>query len=104
MTLAEALAGVGAILTALGGIFLIVRELNRRERKAANRQIDSLSKQIDVLRRDFLAYHGWAFDLARRLTGRGMEVPPAPELHPLEPEADTENQRRWFWRRRRDEP
>lgn len=87
MTLAEWLTGIGALLAALGGVFLVAREVNRRERRAADRQIDSLSRQVHSLRTDFLAYHGWAFDLARRLTDTGVEVPPAPTLHPLaEPE------------------
>ena len=100
MSLAEALTGIGAILAALGGIFLIIRELNRRERRSADKQIDSLARQVGLLRSDFLAYHGWAFDLAQRMMDQGLEVPPAPDMHPLTDE-EPEPQVRRFLRRRK---
>lgn len=100
MTLAEALAGIGAILTALGGIFLIVRELSRRERRAADRQIDRLTKQVDSLRSDFLAYHAWAYQLTHTMTDAGLPVPPAPKPQPIAEDVDEPRARRWFRRRR----
>jgi hypothetical protein len=83
VNLADWLAGVGAVLAGIGGIFLVVRELNRRERRAADKQIDTLSKQVHILRADALAYHEWAYDLAEQMTDAGMEVPTAPIPHTL---------------------
>jgi hypothetical protein len=100
VTLADWLAGIAAALTALGGIFLVVRELNRRERRSADKQIDTLTKQVHVLREDSLAYHSWAYDLAERMTDAGMDVPPAPRPSTLAEPNDEPKMRRLL---RRDE-
>lgn len=83
MTLAEMLYAIGAVLTGVGGIVLIVRELQRRERRAADRQIDTLSKQVQALREDSVEYHRWAFDLAEQMADKGLDVPKAPAPHDL---------------------
>jgi hypothetical protein len=102
VTLAEALTGIAAVLCAVGGIILIVRELHRRERRSADRQIDTLSKQVHTLRADTMAYRSWGFKVARTMVDAGLEVPPPPEPTELaEPGDDTDLARPRWWQRRR---
>jgi len=80
------LAGIGAIVTAAGGIVLIVREFRRRDRRKSIREIEQLNDEVHALRADFLAYRSWAYDLAVAMTGHGLPVPPAPPpVHSVTP-------------------
>ena len=78
MTLDAILAGIGAIITAAGGIVLVVREFRRRDRKASLQELDQLGDEVHALQADFLNYRRWAYDLAVMLTDMGVHVPPAP--------------------------
>jgi hypothetical protein len=78
VTLDAILAGIGAIVTAAGGVILVVREFRRRDRKASLRALDQLSDEVHALEADFLSYRRWAYDLATMLTDMGVHVPPAP--------------------------
>lgn len=79
MDLTAILAGVGAILTAAGGIVLVVREFRRRDHRAANAEIDVLSDELHRCRHLHLLWRNYAFDLQRRLADHGLPPPPPPE-------------------------
>jgi hypothetical protein len=72
--------GIGAILTAAGGVLLVVREFRRRDRRAYRREIDDLSDQLHLCRADFTTFRSWAFELRQRAADAGVEQgePPQP--------------------------
>lgn len=73
-------AGIGAILTGAGGVALVVREFRRRDRRAANRQIDDLTAEVTALRHDVITCRRYAYNLAEQMVELGHEVPPRPML------------------------
>jgi hypothetical protein len=77
--LAAILTGIGAILTAAGGTVLVIREFRRRDRKAANQEIESLSSDLHRCRAVHIKWRGYAFELRERLADHGLQVPDPPE-------------------------
>lgn len=98
MTLDVILAGIGAIVTAAGGIILIVRELRRRDRVASVRQIDDLTTDLNAVRQEALACEQWAFFASQMMVAQGMTPPkmPDPVRAPPPPEQPS------WWQRRQD--
>ena len=72
--------GIGAILTAAGGVTLVVREFRRRDRAAYRQEVDDLSDQLHLCRADFTTFRTWAFELRQRAADAGVEQdePPQP--------------------------
>jgi hypothetical protein len=85
MNLQALLAALGAILAAAGGIYLLVKEFRRRDRIASARQIDDLSDELTITRRDLLVYQQWAFDTSQTMASSGMVPPELPTVHPAAP-------------------
>ena len=73
------LAGIGALVAAVGGVILIVREFRRRDHRAMTRQLDDLTQEVWALRVDLVAYRRWAFTVQRQAVG--VELPVEPEPH-----------------------
>jgi hypothetical protein len=73
-------AGIGAILTAAGGVMLVIREFRRRDHRAARRTIADLNADITELRHDVLTCRRYAYLLAERMVELGHEVPERPIL------------------------
>ena len=65
--------GIGAILTAAGGVTLVVREFRRRDRRAYRQEVDDLSDQLHLCRADFTTFRTWAFELRQRAADAGVE-------------------------------
>jgi hypothetical protein len=72
--------GIAAILTATGGVILVIRELRRRERREYDKEIGELSDQLHLCRSDFTAFRLWAFQLRQSAADRGVDAgePPQP--------------------------
>lgn len=65
MGLETILTGIGAILTAAGGTYLLVHEFRRRDRRESQKEIESLEEDLHHVRQDnivlrrILHEHGW---------------------------------------------
>lgn len=88
MTLDVILAGIGAIVTAAGGVILVIRELRRRDRVASVRQIDDLTNDLNATRQEALVCERWAFQVSEMMIGQGITPPelPKPVRTPLPPD------------------
>lgn len=62
MSLDVILTGLGAIVSGAGGVWLIVHEFRRRERRACRREIDDLSDDLHACRQDQIRLRRWMFD------------------------------------------
>lgn len=74
------LTGIGAILTAAGGCWLVITEFRRRDRRQCREETDELNDALHATRMDFDAYRAWAFELRQSAIDAGVFVgdPPAP--------------------------
>ena len=101
MTLDVLLTGIGAILTAAMGVLLVLRELRRRDRIAASRQIDELAYSLTVTRQDVIAYQQWAYHASQLMVANGVIPPAMPPINPAAPEEDPKEERQESRRERR---
>jgi hypothetical protein len=58
---------------------LIVREFRRRDHRAMSRQLDDLTREVNVLRADLVALAAWAFVAHREAARVGVTLPAEPE-------------------------
>ena len=93
MDLAAIFTGIAAILTAAGGVILVVREFRRRDRRDCQRDIDELTEDLHLLRQDYTDFRRWAFLMHQRAIDAGAEVENPPPPRPLAP-TDHEGVRR----------
>ena len=77
---------IGAILTGTGGLFIVVSELRRRDRRARGilAEIDSDLYRVTEA---YIDQRRYGFDLRRRLTDLGEDTDPMPTI------ADPDEQR-----------
>jgi len=95
------LTGIGAIITAIIGITLVIKELRRRDRVASSRQIDELSNSLVVTRQDVIAYQQWAYNASELMVANHVHPPDMPPIHATAPEEDPRDNRRQKRRQRR---
>ncbi len=81
MSLDAVLAGVAAILTAAGGIALVVREFRRRDRRAAQRQLDDVIRELAALQHDYIELRTFMVQVSELLIDHGITPPPMPPPH-----------------------
>lgn len=75
------LAGCAAILTAAGGIALVVREFRRRDRRAAQRQLDDVIRELALLQHDYIELRKFMVQVSELLIDRGIDPPVMPPPH-----------------------
>jgi len=78
------LTGIGAIVTAGGGVVLLVREFRRRDRVESDKELDALSRDLHATRADLIAFRRYAFELRGLLADAGIDQPDAPSPHELD--------------------
>jgi len=81
--LATILTGCAAIVTAAGGVILVIRELRRRDRRDCQRDLDELGMDLHLLREDFAEFRRWAFLMQQQAIDAGADVSNPPPPRPL---------------------
>lgn len=72
------LAGIGAILTAAGGIFILIHEFRRRERRQMQKQIDDMADELNSLQHDYLELRKFMLQISTLLVDNGILPPEIP--------------------------
>jgi len=81
---------VGDIVVAaigfVGGIWIAVHELRRRERRVTRREINDLTREVEALRHLLLEQRRYIYRVASTMIDAGLDVPqpPAPSFDPGE--------------------
>jgi hypothetical protein len=84
------LLGIGAIVTAAGGIYISVHEFRRRERRVTRKEIEDLTDEVESLSRLLLEQRRYIYRLVTLMIDAGMNPPqpPAPSFDPGEYDND----------------
>ena len=85
MDVAAIFTGVAAILTAAGGMILVIREFRRRDRVACQEDLDQIGEDLHLLRQDFAHFQRWAYMLRQQALQAGVDASDPPEPRPLAP-------------------
>ena len=93
MDVAAIFTGVAAILTAAGGMILVIREFRRRDRVACQQDLDQIGEDLHLLRQDYAHFQRWAYVLRQQALSAGVDASDPPEPRPLAP-LDTDGLRR----------
>lgn len=93
MSLDSILVGIGAFVSALGGIYIAVHELRRRERRVTRAEIDELTTELESLSKLLLEQRRYIYKLVTLMIDAGMNPPqpPAPSFDPGEYDDDKED-------------
>jgi hypothetical protein len=83
--LAAIFTGMAAILTAAGGMILVIREFRRRDRNACQEDLDQLGEDLHLLRQDYAHFQRWAYLLRQQALEAGVDTSDPPEPRPLAP-------------------
>ena len=78
MSVDEVLAGVGVLIAGIGGIYITIHEVRRRERRVTRREIDDLTHEVEALRHLLLEQRRYIYRIATLLIDHGIDVPPPP--------------------------
>ncbi|HKV67674.1 MAG TPA: hypothetical protein VJN72_06260 [Gaiellales bacterium] len=71
-------SGLGAIVTAAGGVALVLRELRRRDRVALAEEIKELNLEVHELRASFQDFRRFAYQLRMQMVDAGLDPPDPP--------------------------
>ena len=72
-------AGLGAVLTGAGGVFLIVNEYRRKDRRVSKEAIDTYSDELYELGQSYIELRRYDFEIRRTLADAGIDTPPPPK-------------------------
>ena len=74
MDVAAIFTGVAAILTAAGGMLLVIREFRRRDRAACQEDLDQVGEDLHLLRQDYAHFQRWAYLLRQQALQAGVDA------------------------------
>ena len=86
----DLLGRVAAIIAAVGGVYIAIHELRRKERKVTRGEIDDLVDEVTALRKLLLQQRRYIYNIVSIMIDHGMDVPrpPDPSYDPGEYDAD----------------
>ena len=70
--------GVAAIITAAGGIVLVIHEFRRRDRRAMQQELDDLNSELVRLQHDYLELRKFMLQISELLVAHGIDAPEIP--------------------------
>ena len=77
------LAGLGAVLTGAGGVFLVISEYRRRDRLAARKALDTYSDELYNLGQSYIELRRYTFEIRKMLADLGIDtMEPPRQVHP----------------------
>ena len=84
---------VAGVVAGLGGIYITIHEVRRRERKVTRHEIDDLIEEVDALRHLLLEQRRYIYKVVTILIDHGFDVPhpPAPSFDPGEYDNEEES-------------
>ena len=77
-------AGLGAVLTGAGGVFLVVNEYRRKDRRVAKEALDEYSDELYELGQSYIELRRYDFEIRRTLADAGIDTPPPPKRAKVE--------------------
>ena len=80
------LAALGAVLTGAGGLFIVIYELRRRDRRQLRGTLEEIEADLYRVTQGYIAQRRYSFELRRQLADLGADSDPMPALPPKEPE------------------
>jgi hypothetical protein len=70
--------GIAAIITAAGGVVLVIREFRRRDRIAMQKEIDDVNEELARLQHDYLELRKFMLQISQLLIEHGIAPPELP--------------------------
>lgn len=78
MDLAAIFTGIVALVTGIGGIVVAIREVRRRERRAATANMRAYEHDLNQCQAENVKLHQYTYVLRTRLADEGHDVPDPP--------------------------
>lgn len=77
---------IAGVISIIGGTWIAVHELRRRERRVTRKEIDELTKEVEALRELLLEQRRYIYKLVTLMIDAGLDPPhaPAPSFDPGE--------------------
>ena len=72
-------AGLGAVLTGGAGVFLVVNEYRRKDRKAAKEALETYSDELYELGQAYVELRRYDFEVRKMLADAGIDTPAPPK-------------------------
>ena len=76
------LAALGAVLSGAGGLFIVVYELRRRDRRQLRGTIEQIDDDLQRVTQGYIDLRRYSFGLRQKLTDLGVDSEPPPTLPP----------------------
>lgn len=76
-------AGMGAVITAIAGMVLVIREFRNREHKAARAEVNQLITDLYAVDNAYIELRRYNYELRQLLADKGVDVPEPPAIHDL---------------------
>jgi len=75
-------AGLGAVVTGAGGVFLVVNEYRRKDRQTSREAIAHYAQELYDHDESYVELRRYIFEIRKRLADEGIDTPPPPRIAP----------------------